>query len=314
MPPPGSRWNARGLPDQLGIPMIDATAVQLLEATRKLRPAATAAMKVWDRAHTHGAYMWMPEFGLECARIGLRAGDEALLHRLVDDLDSQPYPQSDWAASDVDLINAIAATALSGADPMTVVAAARSTAEAHDAVGFQVGRVRALEEAACAPRRGRRQGPRPRHRPRDTGSDPGMGAVTISERLCSRLRPHGLRLTPSATRERPQTGWDALTRTERAIAELVGDGCNGPEIAERLHISTRTVQTHVSHALTKLGLRARRTGRFRRRTIAIRAPLALEYPSCDGFRASVGWHSCVSRRTAGGYPGVPRRDDHLTFQ
>ncbi|HQV19749.1 MAG TPA: helix-turn-helix transcriptional regulator, partial [Gordonia sp. (in: high G+C Gram-positive bacteria)] len=85
----------------------------------------------------------------------------------------------------------------------------------------------------------------------------GMGAVTISERLCSRLRPHGLRLTPSATRERPQTGWDALTRTERAIAELVGDGCNGPEIAERLHISTRTVQTHVSHALTKLGLRTR---------------------------------------------------------
>ena len=250
-------WNARGLPDQLGIPMIDATAVQLLEATRKLRPAATAAMKVWDRAHTHGAYMWMPEFGLECARIGLRAGDEALLHRLVDDLDSQPYPQSDWAASDVDLINAIAATALSGADPMTVVAAARSTAEAHDAVGFQVGRVRALEEAACAAAAAGDKALARGIAHETLVLTQGMGAVTISERLCSRLRPHGLRLTPSATRERPQTGWDALTRTERAIAELVGDGCNGPEIAERLHISTRTVQTHVSHALTKLGLRTR---------------------------------------------------------
>ncbi|MCZ4535234.1 helix-turn-helix transcriptional regulator [Gordonia terrae] len=32
---------------------------------------------------------------------------------------------------------------------------------------------------------------------------------------------------------------------------------SGGEIADRLFISTRTVQTHVSHALAKLGLRTR---------------------------------------------------------
>ena len=250
-------WNTGGLPDQLGIPVIDATAVQLLEATRKLRPAAAAAMSVWIRAHEHGAFMWMPEFGIECVRIGLRAGDTALLRRIVTDLDDQPYPQADWAARDVDLIRAIVATMLSGADPMTVVTVGRATAAAHDTAGFQIGRARALEESACAAAMAGDKALARGIAHETLALTQSMGTVTISERLCSRLRPHGLRLTPGATRTRPQTGWESLTRTERTIAELVGEGCNGPEIAELLHISTRTVQTHVSHALTKLGMRTR---------------------------------------------------------
>jgi DNA-binding NarL/FixJ family response regulator len=45
-----------------------------------------------------------------------------------------------------------------------------------------------------------------------------------------------------------------LTPTEQLVADLVATGLNGPEIGRRLHVSPRTVQTHVSHALGKLGL------------------------------------------------------------
>ena len=38
------------------------------------------------------------------------------------------------------------------------------------------------------------------------------------------------------------------------MVEQVAAGRTGPEIAQRLNISPRTVQTHVSHVLTKLGL------------------------------------------------------------
>ena len=55
-------------------------------------------------------------------------------------------------------------------------------------------------------------------------------------------------------RTRPTTGWDALTATETTIAALVADGLTGPEIGRQLYVSPRTVQTHVSSILRKLGL------------------------------------------------------------
>ena len=94
---------------------------------------------------------------------------------------------------------------------------------------------------------------RPGPRPRLTRS---MGASTSSARVASRLRPLGVRLDPTA-RDRPTHGWESLTKTETTVAELVAAGMSGGEIADRLFISTRTVQTHVSHALAKLGLRTR---------------------------------------------------------
>ena len=49
----------------------------------------------------------------------------------------------------------------------------------------------------------------------------------------------------------------SLTTTERRVADLVASGLSNPVIAERMFLSRRTIQTHVSHILTKTGLSSR---------------------------------------------------------
>jgi DNA-binding CsgD family transcriptional regulator len=50
----------------------------------------------------------------------------------------------------------------------------------------------------------------------------------------------------------------ALTRREREVAELAARGRTSREIAEALTVSLRTVDSHLDHAYTKLGITSRR--------------------------------------------------------
>ncbi|WP_454050232.1 helix-turn-helix transcriptional regulator [Cellulomonas sp. Marseille-Q8402] len=50
---------------------------------------------------------------------------------------------------------------------------------------------------------------------------------------------------------------ERLSGREAEIAALGRDGLSNRQIAERLHLSVRTVENHMSHALRKLGYRAR---------------------------------------------------------
>ena len=49
--------------------------------------------------------------------------------------------------------------------------------------------------------------------------------------------------------------YDSLTKREREVLKLVAEGETNAAIAEKLCISTRTVETHRAHAIKKLGLR-----------------------------------------------------------
>jgi non-specific serine/threonine protein kinase len=54
-----------------------------------------------------------------------------------------------------------------------------------------------------------------------------------------------------------ETPWQGLTRRETEVAGLVAAGLTNREIAERLVLSLRTVETHIDRILTKLGFRSR---------------------------------------------------------
>jgi DNA-binding CsgD family transcriptional regulator/tetratricopeptide (TPR) repeat protein len=84
-----------------------------------------------------------------------------------------------------------------------------------------------------------------------------LGAAADVARLRAAFRAHGIHRGPHSRHRRADSGWDSLTDTEVKIAGLVADGLSNPEIAAKLMLSRRTVSTHVSHILKKLGVASR---------------------------------------------------------
>jgi predicted ATPase/class 3 adenylate cyclase/DNA-binding CsgD family transcriptional regulator len=58
-------------------------------------------------------------------------------------------------------------------------------------------------------------------------------------------------------RKRPSTGWASLTPAEHDVVRLVSEGLGNTDIATRLFVSPRTVQSHLTHVYTKLGVTSR---------------------------------------------------------
>jgi DNA-binding NarL/FixJ family response regulator len=78
-----------------------------------------------------------------------------------------------------------------------------------------------------------------------------IGATRDADLATSFLRELG-----STGRAGPK-GLERLTKREREILSLVGEGLTNAEIAARLFISTKTAAHHVSSVLAKLGVRNR---------------------------------------------------------
>ncbi|MCV7259122.1 helix-turn-helix transcriptional regulator [Mycobacterium shimoidei] len=75
-------------------------------------------------------------------------------------------------------------------------------------------------------------------------------ALSTDEAIAYALRGRG-------ERKRPSNGWASLTPTELDVVRLVSEGLPNKDIAARLFVSPRTVQTHLTHVYTKLGLTSR---------------------------------------------------------
>jgi DNA-binding CsgD family transcriptional regulator len=73
------------------------------------------------------------------------------------------------------------------------------------------------------------------------------------------LQSAGVQPRRSATHpaDRPETGWEALTATEHAVAELVSRGQTNRAAATDLGISVHTVGTHLRSIFAKLGVHSR---------------------------------------------------------
>jgi DNA-binding CsgD family transcriptional regulator len=78
------------------------------------------------------------------------------------------------------------------------------------------------------------------------------GATTLADRARSELLATGAR-----PRRIALTGRDALTATERRVAEMAAEGQSTPQIAEALFVTTKTIETHLGHAYQKLDVHSR---------------------------------------------------------
>lgn len=85
-----------------------------------------------------------------------------------------------------------------------------------------------------------------------------IGAVRDLARTEAGLRSCGVRRGRRGPRRpKPTVGWESLTPTEIAVVGLVSRGLTNVEIGRQLFISPRTVECHLSHVFTKLGLGSR---------------------------------------------------------
>jgi DNA-binding NarL/FixJ family response regulator len=80
------------------------------------------------------------------------------------------------------------------------------------------------------------------------------GAEGFRREAAAELRRLGRRV-----RKRPaaSVGLSSLTEREQEIAALVAEGWTNRQVATRLFISEKTVETHVSHILAKVGVQTR---------------------------------------------------------
>ncbi len=185
----------------------------------------------------------------DIVRLGLAVGDQIVIRVAAEsaaaDAERDPVP-SRQAASDH-------CRGLLDTDPVRLLAAVDS----YRRVGWPLGLAQALEDAAVLlARAGNANAARAAHAEAiELYTE--LGADWDIVRADARVRPFGIRRGPRGPRTRATSGWDALSPTEVKVAHLVAGGQSNPEIGAELFLSRRTVQTHVSHIMAKLGVHSR---------------------------------------------------------
>jgi len=78
------------------------------------------------------------------------------------------------------------------------------------------------------------------------------GAAALADQAETELRAAGAK-----PRRARLTGLEALTASERRVAELAAQGMTNREIAQALFVTARTVEGHLTHTFQKLDVRSR---------------------------------------------------------
>ena len=86
------------------------------------------------------------------------------------------------------------------------------------------------------------------------------GAGPCSRQAASlrrRIAARGSRGQPGTGSGAGHTALSALTRRERQVASLVSQGLTNRRIAQRLHVTDKTIEMHLSNIFAKLGVSSR---------------------------------------------------------
>jgi ATP/maltotriose-dependent transcriptional regulator MalT len=128
----------------------------------------------------------------------------------------------------------------------------RGAAELAAASGARLEQARTLVELGAALRRANQR--TAARGPLRTGLDLAYrcGATRLAQRTREELLAAGAR-----PRREALTGLEALTVSERRVAELAAAGMSNPEIAQALFVTLNTVEGHLRHAYQKLSIGSR---------------------------------------------------------
>ena len=220
---------------------------------REARGDLTGALKVlaeaWEQCVQMGLRVDFRVIGPELVRVALLCGDRELAQRALAGLTELA------AASDVRSLDGLVlrCRGLLEDDPALLDAAVDAYAESPRVVE----RATAQEDAGAAHLR---RGDVERGRALVEQALEGYQARSMHRDLARAeavLRSAGIRRGRRIARGRPAFGWASLTPTEETVARLVAEGLSNPQIGDRLYVSRRTVQTHVAHVFTKLGVSSR---------------------------------------------------------
>lgn len=238
-------FRSRRLPDQFGRGDVDVAEMSILEAEGALGAAVALAESYWTRVRTQPG-LGSVDYAVDIARLGLIGLRPALVEQVLRDVERLPSHHRPPGVLELirgavrsdpgEIRSAHAVFAARGLSPRAWQAQ-EELACALAATGDRAAAVVAMEEALAGYER--------------------IRATVDRDRLLARLRSLGIRRGSRQAHRAQASGWDALTATERRITDLICDGLTNREIAARLYISPRTVQSHVSHVLEKTGLRSR---------------------------------------------------------
>lgn len=241
--------NFRQKGPQFGVHWMLLARSLLLEATGAVDAAYDVLCRAWDGLADAGMVSEFPLLGPDLARLALHQGDrhraEGVTHRLEQVADAAHVPTMSGVAlrcrglleRDPAILARAVEALRAGPRPLDLAAACEEAAVAALEVGAADEGRRLFNQAL--------------------GIYEGLGAVRDMARADGRMRAFGMRRGVRDRRNRPKVGWDALTATQLRVVELVTEGLSNPQIADRMFISRRTVATHVSDALARLGMASR---------------------------------------------------------
>jgi len=213
-------------------------------------PAARIAVQALDPLASGPLSTTSPRMYADSARLtrillaaGRRADAESVVARLENFATPHPdFPFLECAARharavlDGDPDIALRAAALSSSDPRPLVRAAVLEDAGRLLPDARAAEAVPLLETALA-------------------SYAGAGAERDAARVRSLLRARGVR--PAASGPRSAPAWPELTESEFGVVSLVARGATNREVAEHLYLSPYTVNSHLRHVFTKLGIRSR---------------------------------------------------------